>query len=98
MRRTYDNFCHDTIVLSLNINGCLVSFLKFSVSTIARPKRSDGVLTTSSKTSPAEKDSPSFFFQDAIPPSVIVGLIAGIKNFDKACLRDEEWMPAAERE
>jgi hypothetical protein len=34
-------------------------------------------------------DSPSFFFHEAIPPSVMVGLIAGIVNFDSACLRAE---------
>ena len=38
-------------------------------------------LTISSSTSPGEKESPSFFFHDAIPPSVIVGDMAGIRNW-----------------
>ena len=36
--------------------------------------------TISSSTSPAVKLSPSPFFHDAIPPSVMVGDIAGILN------------------
>lgn len=36
-------------------------------------------LTTSSSTSPAAKDSPSDFFHEATPPSVIVGDIAGMR-------------------
>lgn len=42
--------------------------------------------TISSRTSPDKNDSPSFFFHDAIPPSVIVGDIAGIVNFVTARL------------
>ena len=37
-------------------------------------------LTISSKMSPALKASPSAFFQPAIPPSVMVGDMAGIRN------------------
>ena len=40
--------------------------------------------TISRRTSPAVKDSPSFFFHDAIPPSVIVGDIAGMANLESA--------------
>lgn len=42
--------------------------------------RSTGIseLTISTSTSPASKDSPSFFFHAPTPPSVIVGLRAGI--------------------
>jgi hypothetical protein len=40
--------------------------------------------TISRRTSPEEKDSPSDFFQAEIPPSVIVGLIAGIVIFVRA--------------
>lgn len=47
--------------------------------------------TISRITSPAVKDSPSFFFHSAIPPSVMVGLIAGMVNLDKACLRADAW-------
>lgn len=36
--------------------------------------------TISSSTSPAVKLSPSLFFHEAIPPSVMVGDIAGISN------------------
>ena len=36
-------------------------------------------LTTSNNTSPAVNSSPSAFFHDAIPPSVIVGDMAGIR-------------------
>lgn len=50
-------------------------------------------LTISSRTSPAENDSPSFFFHDAIPPSVIVGLIAGMLKGVSARLRAETWKP-----
>ena len=35
-------------------------------------------LTISNRTSPAPNASPSLFFHDAIPPSVMVGDIAGI--------------------
>jgi hypothetical protein len=38
------------------------------------------VHTISSRTSPAEKDSPSLFFHEEIPPSVIVGDMAGISR------------------
>ena len=51
--------------------------------------------TISRRTSPAAKDSPSFFFQDAIPPSVIVGLMAGMPNFESAFRRAETCRPDA---
>lgn len=47
-------------------------------------------LTISNSTSPAAYESPSFFFHEAIPPSVMVGLIAGIENLDSAWRRAEE--------
>lgn len=50
-------------------------------------------LTISRRTSPVEKVSPSFFFHDAIPPSVMVGLIAGILNCVRTCRRAEAWKP-----
>ena len=46
-------------------------------------------LTISNRTSPALYDSPSFFFQLASPPSVMVGLIAGMVNLDSAFRRAE---------
>lgn len=45
--------------------------------------------TISRITSPAENVSPSFFFHDAMPPSVMVGLIAGMLNGVRARLRAE---------
>ena len=47
--------------------------------------------TISSKTSPAENDSPSFFFHWAIPPSVMVGDMAGIANFEIALFVEDAW-------
>ena len=41
-------------------------------------------VSISTKTSPAAKVSPSFFFHEAIPPSVMVGDMAGMWNWDKA--------------
>jgi hypothetical protein len=38
------------------------------------------VHTISSRTSPAEKDSPSLFFHEEMPPSVMVGDMAGISR------------------
>jgi len=49
--------------------------------------------TISRRTSPEEKDSPSFFFQDAMPPSVIVGLIAGMLKGVRALRRADRWKP-----
>jgi hypothetical protein len=46
-----------------------------------------GERTISSSTSPAANVSPSAFFQEAIPPSVMVGLMAGMENLVRACLR-----------
>jgi hypothetical protein len=51
------------------------------------------MLTISRRTSPVENASPSFFFHEAIPPSVIVGLIAGILNCAREFLRVETWKP-----
>jgi hypothetical protein len=48
-----------------------------------------GEHTISSSTSPAVNVSPSAFFQEAIPPSVMVGLMAGMENLVRACLRAE---------
>jgi len=47
--------------------------------------------TISSSTSPAVKVSPSFIFHNAIPPSDMVGDIAGMRRDEIACLRDDEW-------
>jgi len=44
----------------------------------------DDAHTISRRTSPGENDSPSAFFHVEIPPSVIVGLIAGIAIFERA--------------
>ena len=44
-------------------------------------------VSISTNTSPALNVSPSFFFQLAIPPSVMVGDMAGIANFVKASRR-----------
>lgn len=52
--------------------------------------------TISRRTSPVMNDSPSFFFQDAIPPSVMVGLIAGMANWESAFLRAETCKPEKE--
>jgi hypothetical protein len=46
-----------------------------------------GEHTISRSTSPAVNVSPSAFFQEAIPPSVMVGLMAGMENLVRACLR-----------
>jgi hypothetical protein len=51
------------------------------------------VRTISRRTSPTEKVSPSAFFQEAIPPSVMVGLMAGMVNLERACLRAEVCRP-----
>jgi hypothetical protein len=50
-------------------------------------------LTISRRTSPEEKVSPSAFFHAEIPPSVIVGLIAGIVIFVRAFRRAELCRP-----
>lgn len=52
--------------------------------------------TISRRTSPTEKDSPSLFFQEAMPPSIMVGLMAGIANLERACLRAEVCRPVGE--
>lgn len=43
------------------------------------------------------KDSPSFSFHEAIPPSVMVGLMAGMLNLVSACLLAETCMPVESR-
>ena len=50
-------------------------------------------LTISNRTSPAANVSPSFFFQLEMPPSVMVGLMAGMENFWSACRRAETCRP-----
>lgn len=52
--------------------------------------------TISSKTSPAVNVSPSFIFHEAIPPSVIVGLMAGMLKRESAHLRADRWKPGRE--
>lgn len=47
--------------------------------------------TTSTRTSPATKLSPSCFFHVAIPPSVMVGDIAGMANLLRAWAGAEVW-------
>ena len=81
--RAYDNFTQHTIILRLNVNGRLVSFLDSMSMTCEQPILSESARkilwhTISSRRSPAAKDWPSFFFHAEIPPSVIVGDIAGI--------------------
>ena len=42
--------------------------------------------------------SPSFFFHEAIPPSVIVGLMAGMLNRERAFRRADTWKPINQNE
>jgi hypothetical protein len=65
---------------------------------MVRPTRRaiENVLRTiSTRTSPAANDSPSCFFHDAMPPSVIVGDMAGMANLVVARLVAEVWIPLA---
>ena len=54
-------------------------------------------VSISSRTSPAEKASPGFFFQAAIPPSVMVGDMAGMLNLENSSARRDEWKERCER-
>lgn len=94
-QQTYDDFGEDSVILGLYVNGCLVGFLRDAMSWRGTRRDRKGLHTISRRTSPAVKDSPSFFFQDAIPPSVIVGLIAGMLNWESACLRAEKCRPGS---
>lgn len=85
--RAYNNFRQDTIVLRLHVYCSLVGFLH-NVSCDEFPRVSV-MLTISSNTSPVAKLSPSFFFHEAMPPSDIVGLIAGMLKYDSAFRRAE---------
>lgn len=94
---THDDLGEDTIVLSLNIHGGLVGLLQSSKDKRSAKKLEKAcyqilmIHTISRSTSPALKASPGCFFQAAIPPSVMVGLMAGMLNLEKAsALRDEE--------
>lgn len=49
------------------------------------------MLTISRRTSPALNAPPSWTFHLAKPPSVIVGLIAGMVNLEKAWAAAEAW-------
>ena len=92
---THQDFAHNTVVLCLNIDGGFVRLLHIvGRGELNRPLRRI-LLTISSRTSPAANDSPSFFFHDATPPSVIVGDIAGIWNFVVACRTAVVCSPAA---
>ena len=85
--KAYENLAQYTIVLRLHVNGGLVRLLRLFQNTISTPwvvTERRGRRTISRSTSPAANDSPSFFFHDAIPPSVMVGDIAGIANFETA--------------
>jgi hypothetical protein len=98
-RRSYENFAHDTIILCFYVDNCLVRFL------CDRGQVIGGALnlwccpghTISSSTSPAIKLSPSPFFHDAIPPSVMVGDIAGILNLVMARDADVALSPSISR-
>lgn len=84
-----------TIIFARIPSSCAsTSIVALSVSCrpfqVRRGKINGGtVITISRRTSPAEKASPSFFFQDAIPPSVMVGLMAGILKGASARRRAE---------
>jgi hypothetical protein len=56
------------------------------------------IRTISSKTSPAAKAWPSFTFQLAMPPSFMVGLIAGMFMFVTARIAALAWKPASRKE
>jgi hypothetical protein len=81
-RRSYQNFAHDPIILCFYVDNCLVRFLydRGQVIVVAPNLWCCSGHTISSSTSPAVKLSPSPFFHDVIPPSVMVGDIAGILN------------------
>ena len=96
--RAYDNFTQHTIILRLDVNGRLVGFLCSMLMIYEQlnsfgKREADSVHTISSRTSPAAKGWPSFFFHAEIPPSVIVGDMAGIWNRDTAPRLLEECKP-----
>jgi hypothetical protein len=87
---THDNLSNDTVILSLNVHRRFVGFLQRAklahqlnhqrrLWSVGRTER-----TISNKMSPVVNASPSFFFQLAIPPSVMVGDIAGMANLESA--------------
>ena len=88
----YNYFCQDAIVLCLDVDGGFVGLLRGHRLHERLDDRKRKTRTISSKTSPAVKDSPCFFFHEAIPPSVMVGLIAGIAKCERAFRRAETWM------
>ena len=94
--KAYNNFRQDTVVLCLHVNRSLVGFL-YAVS-CDESQRVGVTLTISSNTSPVEKLSPSFFFHEAMPPSDIVGLIAGMLKYDSAFRCAETWKPREDTE
>jgi hypothetical protein len=79
---TDQNLPDDTVLLGFNVDGGLVRLLLYRETGGIYMCFSTGIdgggRTISKRTSPALNASPSFFFHDAIPPSVIVGDIAGI--------------------
>jgi hypothetical protein len=85
---TYDDLCENAILLCLDVNDRFVGFLQGRVVTRWLEFKRDAH-TISRRTSPEEKVSPSAFFHTEIPPSVIVGLIAGIVIFVRAFRRAE---------
>ena len=87
-KRSHQNSAQNTVVLSFYIYRCFVCFL---LRDEEMNGRSYGRHTISTSTSPAAKASPSFIFHDAIPPSDMVGDMAGMRNAATACLKDDEW-------
>ena len=59
----HQNFCHNTILLRLHVDGRLVGLLQNKYEYVnGEGAYRDCARTISSKTSPAAKASPSFFF------------------------------------
>jgi hypothetical protein len=84
---SYHNFSHDAVILCFNIHSGFICFLHKNDGVRTRTVlvgRCENLLTISRMMSPVENFSPSFFFHDAIPPSVMVGDMAGIRKFDVA--------------
>lgn len=94
MRNAYNNLAKDSVILSFYIYGGLVCLLHAVDVTLHKEQWRIDRLTISSSTSPAEKASPSCFFHSAIPPSVIVGDIAGICKFVTAWRTADICIPA----
>lgn len=88
---THHNLGHYPIVLRFYVHCSLICLLprkpRFELFYIEISGLH--LLTISSSTSPAENLSPSLNFHEASPPSVIVGLMAGIVNFVMACAGEE---------